>query len=94
MGGNGGGKLECGNQASRIGYSFAGNIKSRSVIRRRPDEWKSEGNVDTFVHRQRLEWDQRLVVVETKRHVIAAAGPRREHRVRRQRPEGVNTLRP
>ena len=54
-------------QARRIGAAGAGDIEGGAVIGRRADERQAERDVDAVVEGERLDRDQRLIVVHADR---------------------------
>ena len=81
-------------QARRIGLAGAGDVEGGAVIGRGAHERQAERHVHRVVEGQRLDRDQRLVVIHAERDVVARARPLVEQRVGRQRPDGVDALRP
>ncbi len=61
----------------RVGHAFARDVKRGAVIGRGADEGQAKGDVDAPVEIQRLDRDQRLIVIHADRRVIAAARARR-----------------
>ena len=70
----------------------AGDVEGGAVIRRGADERQAERDVDGVVERQRLDRDQRLIVIHAERAVVGLARGRVEHRVGGQRPARVDAL--
>ena len=54
-----------------IGAVLAGNVECRSVIGRRPNDWKAECHVDCILEMERLHGDEGLVVVHAQRRIIS-----------------------
>ena len=79
-------------QARRVGLAGAGNVEGRAVIRRGADERQSQRDVDGILERDRLDRDQRLVVIHADRAVVGLARRGVKHRIRRQRPAGVDAF--
>ena len=66
-------KLERGDQARRIGLAGAGDVEGGAVVGRGAHERQAERDVDRVVERQRLDRDQRLVVIHAERGVVGLA---------------------
>ena len=62
------------------------------MIGRGAHERQAERHIDRVIEGQRLDRDQRLVVIHAHRHVVGRARPLMEHGVGRQRPERVDAL--
>ena len=86
------GELERGDQARRIGAAGAGDVEGGAVIGRGAHERKPERDVDGVVEGERLDRDQRLVVIHRERDVVARARRLVEHAVGRQRPARVDAF--
>ena len=76
----------------RIGAAGAGDVEGGAVIGRGAHERQAERDVDRVIERQRLDRDQRLVVIHRERRVVALARRLMEHRVGRQRAARVDAL--
>ena len=62
--------------------SVAGNVERGAMVGRGAHDRQAERDVDAFVEMQRLERDQRLVVIHAQRRVVVARGAARmEHGV-------------
>ena len=68
-----GGELQRGDEAARAGLAGAGQREGGAVIGRGAHERQAERDVDAAVEGQRLERDQRLVVVHGDGGVVGAA---------------------
>ena len=79
-------------QARRIGAAGAGDIEGGAVIGRGADERQAERDVDAIVEGERLDRDQRLIVIHADRAVVSLARGFVEHGVGRQRPSGVDAF--
>ena len=79
-------------QARRIGLAGAGDVEGRAVIRRGADERQSQRDVDGVLEGDRLDRDQRLVVIHADRAVIGLARRGVEHGVGRQRSPDVDAF--
>ena len=66
-------KLQRGDQARRIGLAGAGDVEGGAVIGRGAHERQAERDVDGVVEGQRLDRDQRLVVIHAQRGVVGLA---------------------
>ena len=80
-------------QARRVGAPGAGDIESGAVVRRSAHERQAKRNVDPVVESQRLDRDQRLVVIHGERDVVGRPRGRMEHGVGRQRTARVDAER-
>ena len=88
-----------GDQAVGPRDAMAGDVERRAVIGRGAHEGQAERDVDRLVEGDRLDRDQRLIVIHGERRVVASPRPRVEHGVRGQRtrdgePLGTQTRRP
>ena len=63
------------------------------MVRRRADERQSQRDVDGVLERDRLDRDQRLVVIHADGAVVGLAGRCVEHGIRRQGAPGVDAFR-
>src|SRR6185312_7542565 len=75
------GELEGGDQAGRVGAAGAGDVEGGAVIGRGADEGEAERDVDAAVEIDRLDRDERLVVIHAEHGVVALARRRMEQRV-------------
>ena len=64
-------------QARRIGLAGAGNVEGRAVIGRGAHERQAERDVDGVLERERLDRDQRLVVIHADARSRRSCAPRR-----------------
>ena len=87
-----GGQPQRRDQARRIGPAGAGDVEGGAVIGRGANERQPQRDVDGVVERQRLDRDQRLVVIHADRAVIGFARGFVEHGVGRQRPPDLDAL--
>src|SRR5262249_37434176 len=90
-------KSQGGEEARRIGAAGAGNVESGSVVRRRAHEGQAERYVDGLIEVERLDRNERLVVIHAKRRIVSFAGARVKHCVGRKRaarldPQGAQLL--
>ena len=76
-GGQPGGERERGDQARRVGAAGAGDVEGGAVIGRGAHERQAERHVDGVVEGERLDRDQRLVVIHAQRGVVGRARARR-----------------
>src|SRR5213078_4500844 len=74
------------------GLTGAGNVKRRAMVGRGSNERQSQRDVDGVLERQRLDRDQRLVVIHADRAVIGFARGIVEHSVRGQWPPDLDAL--
>ena len=79
-------------QARRIGLAGAGDVECRAVIGRGADERQSQRDVDGVLEGDRLDRDQRLVVIHADRAVVGLARRLVEHGVGRQRAPGIDAV--
>ena len=79
-------------ETRRIGLAGAGDVEGRAVVRRGADERQAQRDVDGVLERDRLDRDQRLVVIHADRAVIGLARGGVEHGVGRQRAAGVDAF--
>ena len=68
-------ELERRDQARRVGAPGAGDVERRAVIGRGAHERQAERDVDRVIERERLDRDQRLIVIHRERHVVGRAAP-------------------
>ena len=85
-------KLQRGDQACRIGASGAGDVEGGAVIGRGAHERQPERDIDRVVEGQRLDRDQRLVVIHRERHVVARARGGVKQRIGRQRAARIDAV--
>ena len=85
-------ELQRGDQARRIGLAGAGDIERGAVIGRGAHERQAERDVDAVVEGQRLDRDQRLVVVHAERGVVGLARRLVEHGIGRERAARVDAV--
>ena len=71
-------KLQRGDQARRIGAAGAGDVEGGAVVGRGAHERQAERDVDGMIESQRLDRDQRLVVIHAQSGVVSRARLRRE----------------
>jgi len=64
-------KLQSSDQTCGIGTAGPGDVEGGAVIGGRAHEWQAQRDVDGVVEGERLNRDQRLVVIHRKRHVVA-----------------------
>ena len=81
----------CG-ETRRVGLAGAGNVEGGAVVRRGADERQSQRDVDGVLERNRLDRDQRLVVIHADGAVIGVARRGVEHGIRRQGSPGVDAF--
>ena len=86
-------ELERGDEARRARAAGAGDVERGAVIRRGAHERQAERHIDRMIERERLDRDQRLIVIHRERGVVAAPRGGVEHGVGRQRPARQNALR-
>ena len=79
-------------QADGSARAGAGDVEGRAVVGRGAHERQAERHVDRVVEGQRLDRDQRLVVIHAERRVVGRARRCVEHGVGRQRPARVDAL--
>ena len=70
----------------------AGDVECRAVIGRCADERQSQRDVDRPVESQRLDRDQRLIVIHADRAVVGPARGFMEHGVGGKRASDVDAL--
>ena len=80
------------NQACRVGGAGAGDVECGAVIRRGAHEGQAERDIDGVIEGERLDRDQRLIVIHAQCRVVARARLGMKHGIRRQRPPGVDAL--
>ena len=78
--------------APALARAGAGDGESGAVVGRGADDRQAERDVDAAVEIERLQRDQRLVVVHAQRHVVAGARVRGEQRVGGVRAGRVDPL--
>src|SRR5437762_7931351 len=66
-----GGQPDRRDQALRIGFALARNIERRSVIGRGADEREAQAHIDAATKIERLDRDQRLVVIHAEDRVVS-----------------------
>ncbi len=90
--GDGGGELQGFDEAVRRGAPLGGDVERGAVVGRGAHERQPERDVDALIEAERLQRDQRLVVIHGDDGVIAA--PRRgvKQRVGRVRPRHRQTF--
>ena len=71
---------------------LAGNVEGGAVVGRGAHDRQAEGDVDPLVEMERLERDQRLVVIHAERRVVAAPPAAVEHDVGRMRAADVDAF--
>ena len=64
---------DCRDHRARIGQPFAGNVKRCAVIGRRAHEWQAKRCVHAVIKMQRLERDQRLIMIHADDTIEAPA---------------------
>ena len=74
--------------------SCAGDVERRAMVGRGADDRQAQRDVDAFLEMQRLQRDQRLVVIHAERRVILGARRGVEHGVGRVRAGDRASLRP
>ena len=79
-----------GDQARRIGGAGAGDVEGGAVIRRGAHERQAERDVDGMIEGERLDRDQRLIVIHAERRVIVRARPFMKHRIGGKRTPGID----
>jgi len=62
--------MNCRDQTCRIGASGAGNIKRRAMVGRRAHKGKAKRDIHRMVESERLDRDQRLIMIHAQRGVI------------------------
>ena len=82
-------KLKGSDQAGGIGAASAGDVEGRPVVGGGAHERQAQSDVDRVIESQRLDRNQRLVVVHRKRRVIARARRPMEQRIGGQRTAGL-----
>ena len=87
------GHLQRGGHRPRIGSVLSGDIESRTMVGGGPDDRQAERDVDRILEVERLDRDQRLVVIHAQRRIVIGARAVVEHRVGRVRPGHSPTLR-
>ena len=75
-----------------LALAGAGDVERGAVVGRGAHERQAERDVDRMVEGQRLDRDQRLVVIHAERGVVGRARRRVEHGVGRQRPARVDAV--
>ena len=85
-------ELQRRDEARRIGLAGAGDVEGGAVIGRGAHERQAERDVDGVVEGQRLDRDQRLVVIHAERGVVGLARRLVEHGVGGQRPARIDAV--
>ena len=67
------GHADRGGHRARIGAVLPGDVERRAMIGRGADDRQAERDVDAFVEMQRLQRDQRLVVIHAQGRVVVGA---------------------
>ena len=85
-------ELQRGDQARRIGLAGAGDVEGRAVVGRGAHERQAERDVDAVIEGERLDRDQRLVVIHAERDVVGLARGLVEHGVGGKRAARVDAV--
>ena len=75
------GHAQCGNHRAGIGHTLARNIEGGSMVGAGTHNRQAQRDIDSLIEIERLDRDQRLIVIHAQRRVIAFAGMRSEQRV-------------
>ena len=85
-------ELERRDEARRARAAGAGDVEGGAVVGRGAHEGQPERHVDGMIERERLDRDQRLIVIHRERRVVAAPRGGVKHRVGRKRPARVDAF--
>ena len=88
------GKIDCGEEAGRIGDRVPGNVEGGPVVDGSADKRKSEGDVDGAVEGECFQGDEPLIVIHADVGVGVLAPRGKESGVRRQWIGDVDALVP
>src|SRR3546814_3745699 len=77
---------------TRIGLSLSSNVKGSAVVGRGADDGETKRHINALIKMQRLERDQRLVVIHAERDVISTPYALMEHGIGGKRAGDVDAL--
>src|SRR3546814_2672154 len=76
---------------TRIGLSLSSNVKGSAVVGRGADDGETKRHINALIKMQRLERDQRLVVIHAERDVISTPYALMEHGIGGKRAGDVRS---
>src|SRR3546814_7158815 len=77
-----------------MGLSRSSNVKGSAVVGRGADDGETKRHINALIKMQRLERDQRLVVIHAERDVISTPYALMEHGIGGKRAGDVDAFRP